>query len=218
MSGVATAIGVAGVGSAVIGSKAAKKAAKTQAKSADAGIAEQRRQFDALQQQQQPWIQAGTAALNRLQDPAAFTASPDYGFRRDEGTKNITNSFAARGGALSGNALKALTEFNSNLASGEYGNWWNRQAGLAGVGQAATNAVGSAGMNMANNVSNILGQQGDARASGIIGSANAIQGGIGDIASIYGYYKAGGFGGPKGTPPIWSGNYGYGNAPNVRVG
>jgi hypothetical protein len=207
--------------SAIAGSKASKKAAKTQAAAADAGIAEQRRQFDLVRQDQQPWMTAGTAALNRLQDPTAFTASPGYDFRRSEGTRDINNSFAARGGALSGNALKALSEFNQNIASSEYGNWWNQQAGLAGVGQAATNAVGQAGLQTGNNIANLLGNAGAARASGIQGQANAIQGGLSDLAGIYGYYKGGGFGGPSmGTPPIWSGNPVFTPPyfPSVRLG
>jgi len=208
------AIGTAGalIGGSLIGAAGnligAKKGAKAQSRAADAGIAEQRRQFDALRQDQLPWQQAGVSALNRLQDPTAFTASPDYDFRRAEGMRGLENSFAARGGALSGNAIRAATDFNSNLASGEFGNWWNRQAGLAGVGQAATNAVGNAGMMTGANVANLLGQQGQARASGIQGMTNAIGGGIGDLAAIWGYRQAGGFGMPTnrgGTPPIWAG-------------
>jgi len=111
-----------------------------------------------------------------------FRPSPDFEFRRSEGLRNIGNSFAARGGALSGNALRALTEFSSNLASQEFGNWFNRRAALAGIGQTATNTGAQVGASTASNIGNALIGAGNARASGITGSAsainNAVQGGI----------------------------------------
>lgn len=110
-----------------------------------------------------------------------FSASPDYEFRRGEGTRGINNSFAARGGALSGNALRALTEFNSGLASSEYGNWFNRRAGLAGVGQTAVGGVGNLGAQSSANIGNALISGGNARASGLSSVNNAIQGGIQNI-------------------------------------
>jgi hypothetical protein len=62
----------------------------------------------------------------------------------------VTNSYGAAGGAFSGNALKALADYNQQLASGEFGQWWNQQAGLAGIGQTATNASSQIGQNNAN--------------------------------------------------------------------
>jgi hypothetical protein len=107
-----------------------------------------------------------------------FMASPDYAFRRDEGQRDIGNSFAARGGAASGNALRALTEFNSGLASSEYGNWFNRRAAMAGIGQTATGAQGQAGQNYTNAMMGSQQQAGDARASGIMGGVNSVTGAI----------------------------------------
>ena len=179
---VAAVVGT--VASAVISSNASRSAANAQQRAADAAVAEQQRQYDQTRQDQMPWMDAGRNALTRLQDPAAFTASPSYDFRRTEGLRGINQSAAARGGALSGNALRALTDFNSNLASNEYGSWWNQQAGLAGLGQNSVNAVGAAGANAANNISNTLIGAGDARASGIQGQANAITGGITGLASL----------------------------------
>jgi hypothetical protein len=118
----------------------------------------------------------------------AFFKSPDYQFRRDEGTRDIGNSFAARGGALSGNALRGITDFNSNLASGEFDNFIQRRLQAAGLGGAAT----SQGVNAANytgaNVANLLGNQGNARASGIVDRTNATTGGLNDISQWYGNF------------------------------
>lgn len=56
--------GIAGsVGSALVQSNAAKKAGKTQAATADAQIAESRRQFDLIQGLLQPYVTAGVGAL-----------------------------------------------------------------------------------------------------------------------------------------------------------
>lgn len=114
---------------------------------------------------------------------ANFQASPDYEFRRNEGTRGVENLFSARGGARSGNALRALADFNSGLASNEFTNYFNRRAALAGIGQTATNQASSLAQNTGANVSNLLGQAGNARASGIAGQTNALTGGISDFLS-----------------------------------
>ena len=177
------------LGGSLLGSymegKGAKDASAAQIAAAQAGIAEQRRQFDLSRADQMPWMQAGTAALARLQDPAAFTQSPGYQFVRDEGNRDLNNSFAARGGALSGNALRGITQYNQNLASQEYNNWFNQQGSLAGLGQTTAQSLGALGQSNANSISNLLGQQGNARASGIEGQTNALTGGIADFLSWY---------------------------------
>ncbi|MDP5211380.1 hypothetical protein, partial [Microbulbifer sp. 2205BS26-8] len=67
-------------------------------------------------------------------DYSSFYESPDYQFRLSEGEKAINRSAAARGNLLSGAALKDLNAYGQNLASTEYGNWFNRLAGLRGEG------------------------------------------------------------------------------------
>lgn len=117
-------------------------------------------------------------------DYSNFFASPDYQFRRDQGTQNIERTASARGLTGSGNALAALAEYNSNLASGEFGNYFNRQATLAGIGNAATNTATQAGANSANNISGLLTDSANARASGIADSANAWGNALGTIGGI----------------------------------
>lgn len=196
MDPVSVGLGIASIAGGLFGSKKASKAAKAQAAAQQAAINEQARQYDTTRADFAPWRQAGTNALAQLANPSQnFMASPDLEFRRSQGMQGIGNSFAARGGAFSGNALKALNEYNSNLASGEFGNWWNRQAGLAGVGQAATGSTAAAGANASGNISNLLAAQGDARASGITNSTNALLGGLGGLAGAVGGY----FGGKGGS-------------------
>lgn len=151
-------------------------------------IAEQRRQFDLSRADQAPWLASGTAALNRLNDPTAFTASPSYNFVRGEALGGVQNSAAARGGLFSGNAGRALEDRAANVASQEYGNWFNQQSNLAGLGQASAQSLGGLGANSANNVSNLLSNQGNARASGIVDATNARTGGINDLSTLIGNY------------------------------
>lgn len=98
---------------------------------------------------------------------------PSYQFRLNEGQKGINRSAAAGSGLLSGATMKALTRYNQDYASNEFGNSWNRLSQLAGVGQNATNNVGAAGQNYANAVSGNQLSAGSARAAGYVGQANA---------------------------------------------
>lgn len=144
-------------------------------------------------------MEQGRNALSRLADPQAnFTTSPGYDWRRTEGQRGVGSSFAARGGATSGNALRALTELNQNMASNEYGNWWNQQAGLAGVGQSATNAVGALGQNNANSISGLLGGIGDARGSGYLSQAGSLNTALNNGLNAYLLMRGGYFGGGGG--------------------
>lgn len=122
----------------------------------------------------------------------SFFASPDFQFRQQQGDKNINNWFAARGGAQSGNALKALTEYNSNLAAGEFGNWFNRQLGLTGVGQTANAQNAAAGTNNAALAGNAAMAAGDARASGILNTTNTLQNALYDTYDILNRRRGGG--------------------------
>jgi hypothetical protein len=92
--------------------------------------------------------------------PEAFAAGqdPGYGFRMKEGLKAVDAQAAARGGLISGAALKASQRFGQEMASQEYGNAFNRYQtirgntlspyqNLQGVGLNAANMTGAAGAN-----------------------------------------------------------------------
>ena len=120
---------------------------------------------------------------------SSFFSSPDYNFARTEGQRGLEQSAAARGGAFSGNALRALADYNQGLASQQYGNYYNRLAGLAGIGQNATNSTAQFGANAANQISANSIAAGDARASGIMGSANSWSNALNSGLNAYGAYK-----------------------------
>ena len=127
------AIGTAAaiIGGAVIGAGASILGSNEQSAAADRGIGEQRRQFDLNRSDLAPFRESGVNALGRLNqlaegDTSGFFTSPGFEFVRDEGLRGIENRFSATGGTLSGNALRRLTEFNSGLASQEFGNFFER--------------------------------------------------------------------------------------------
>lgn len=120
---------------------------------------------------------------------ADFVADPGYQFRLDQGMRGINSSLAAKGGLLSGAAVKAATDYNQGFASNEFGNAYNRfvnnqnnvynkLAGVAGTGQTANSLVGQLGSSAASNISNNQVGIGNARASGYIAGGNALTNGL----------------------------------------
>lgn len=184
----------------------------------------QQRQADQARADNEPWRLAGGNALSQLVSRtgaggdlsrnfgmADFQADPGYAFRQAEGMKGLTNSAAARGGVLSGAALKAASSFNQDLASNEYSNAFNRFKGnqegqynklasLAGVGQIAANQNGSNAMQLGGNVANGMYNAGNnisqnqmgignARASGYLAQGNALVGGLNQGISAWNQYN-----------------------------
>jgi hypothetical protein len=204
-----TAAGIGAYGASKAAS-AQKKAAQLQAQTAADTLASQ-------QKIQAPFTEAGTAGVNELArrlgvsgdsasagygslmkgyDPSTFTADPGYGFRLAEGQKALERSAAARGGLLSGSAMKGTLNYAQGLASNEYQNAFNRYTserdaqynkllGITGVGANSaglmTGATGAAGANTAAAQQ----AQGEATASGYVGGANAINSGLSNISSYY---------------------------------
>lgn len=126
-------------------------------------------------------------------DMSVFQESPDYQIRLREGSEAIDRSAAARGGALSGNAVRANTEFASDEASSEYGNFVSRLLAAAGIGTGATNTVSNAAANTGNQVGQRLADIGTARASGVLGQANSISNGVNSGLSNWLLYRGGYF-------------------------
>ena len=104
---------------------------------------------------------------------------PSYQFRLGEGMKALDRQAAARGGLISGGALKAAQRYGQEFASNEFGNAYNRLANLAGIGQTATNNMGGAAGQFGTNAGNLMTGAGAARASGYVGGANALSSGLG---------------------------------------
>ena len=191
------------VGSSLLGSNAARSAGESQAAAADRAAQLQNEQFQQTRQDQMPWMQAGQRALTKLEGAvdytpfgmAQFQQDPGYAFRLSEGQKALDNQAAARGGLISGNALRAATAYGQNMGSQEYANAFNRYQteraaklqplqSLAGVGQTTAANLGTAGANNAAAVGNYLTGGAAANAAGQVGAANAYGQGV---SSYLGY-------------------------------
>ena len=57
---------------------------------------------------------------NLLNNPSQVTSDPGYEFARSQGQTGVENSAAAKGGLLSGNALRAISGYNQDYASNQY--------------------------------------------------------------------------------------------------
>ena len=176
MPWMALAIG----GSALLGANASSKAASTQAGATDRATELQERMFNKQLELQEPFRRAGVNALNRLESGDIMgEMDPSYKFRFGEGMKALDRQAAARGGLISGGALKAAQRYGQDFASTEFGNAYNRLASRAGLGQTATNAMGGAAGTFGTNAGNLITSGGAARASGYVGGANALTSGLG---------------------------------------
>ena len=228
MSGwVAGAVVVGSVASSYIGSQAAKSAASTQAAAADRATAAQQAGLDQQLAVSAPYVDKGTQALNQLSamtqpggaatkefayDPFNYTADPGYAFRMKEGMNAMNATAAARGGLISGNALKAGQNYGQEMGSQEYQNSFSRYLSnranaqntfqmnrnnlinplqfLTGIGQGAAAGQAANIGNFANaQAANITGA-GNAQAAGQIGSANAYTGAASNAIGQYTLYNA----------------------------
>lgn len=138
------------------------------------------RQWGAPAQSQAPAAQP----MSQQQAFSAFRNTPGYQFGLDEGRKTLESSAAASGGLFSGKAGKALVQFGRDYADQQgFAPHMNRIAAAAGIGQ--TNPVGSltgiAGR-YGENAGGLMQNAANSRASGLLGSADAWQEGIGGTA------------------------------------
>ena len=117
---------------------------------------------------------------------ARFYESPDYNISFDEGAKALERSAAARGGLFSGNTGTALTRYGQDYGNRLYGQYANRLAALAGVGQTSVSNVGQLGASAAGQQGNAMMAGGQAGAQGWANLNNAIQGGIQNYATYAG--------------------------------
>lgn len=165
---------------------AAVQAGQAQSRSAQAGIDEQRRQFDALKELLAPFVTAGTSALSGQKDILGLNGgsaqgaaifgieqSPQMQALLARGENSILQNASATGGLRGGNTQAALAQFSPSLLSQLIEQQYGRLGGLSSLGQSSAAMTGNAGMESAGQVSKLLQQQGAAEAGGILA-----QGGI----------------------------------------
>jgi hypothetical protein len=147
---------------------AAESAAQAQAGAAGEGIAEQRRQFDAIQQLLQPYVQAGTGAIGQFQPfqqagqqafqrqqaiagllgPAAqreaiagIEQGPGFQANVRQGEEALLQRASATGGLRGGNIQAALAQFRPQLLQQEIDKQYGRLGGFAGTGLGVSEAL-----------------------------------------------------------------------------
>ena len=202
------AVGGATLVSGYMQGQAAEDAAQIQAGSAEAGIAEQRRQFDAMRELLKPYTEAGLPALEAqqaflgLQGPEAERAAIErirggetFQALTRQGEEALLQRASATGGLRGGNIQAALSQFRPQLLSSLIEQQYGRLGGMTALGQQSAAGVGAAGLETGANVANLLGQQGAALAGGELAQGrafasipSAISGGLGIYSGLGGKF------------------------------
>lgn len=217
---VAAAVGGAALVGGIASGVGSSSAASTQANADNNATATQLGMFNTINGQEQPFIQAGygaTSQLSGMLQPGGYlnnqtaptfnastvTNSPGYQFAQQQGLSQVANAEAPNVGALSGPALKALTNFSSGTAAQYYNDYFNqantvfnqgqtqqnnifsRLSGIAGLGQNAASNVGTSGTALGTGAAQSTAASGAASAAGTVGAANAVSGAAGGASNGY---------------------------------
>lgn len=166
------AVGGATLVSGLAQADAASSAAAAQTQASEAGIAEQRRQFDKVQELLKPYVEAGTGAIEGLEPFAAagvpalqaqqallglagpgaqrqaiqqLSTSPQMQALVEQGENALLQRASATGGLRGGNVQAALAQFRPQLLSELIGQQYSRLGGLTALGQETTSNLARLG-------------------------------------------------------------------------
>ena len=182
----------------IMGSNSAKKAAEAQAQSAREQLALQRQMYGETVTRNQPWLNTGMGANNRLAtmlgtggnagdaDYGSLTRNfsmadylnnqdPGYQFGLDTGMNALNAQNAATGGSQSGAAMKAAQRYGVDYGSTKYNEAFNRYTNNRSNIYNMLSGQSAAGQASANNTAaagNAFATGGSAALGGI-GAANA---------------------------------------------
>jgi hypothetical protein len=193
----------AALGGAIEGRESVGEASQAQQQSAQAGIDEQRRQFDAIRQLLNPYVEAGQGGITGLQPYAqageqafgqqqaflglqgpqaqqqaiaGLQSSPQFQAMQQQGENAILQNASATGGLRGGNVQGALAQFRPALLSSLINQQYERLGGLASVGQSTQQNLASLGQNAAAGVGN-AGMSTGANISNLLGRQGQAQAG-----------------------------------------
>lgn len=202
-----TAVAGASLVSGYMGAKGAKDAASIQAGAADRAAQMEREMYDISREDLAPYRETGYTALKDIdklrplltaqfgEDQFQQYLDPSMAFRQKLGEQSTARMANVGGGALSGNTLRALTDYGQGLASTEYGNAferfqnertniYNTLANIAGMGQGAVNTGVNAAQNFGQQMTGLTTGAGAAQAAGVVGAANAYGGAAQNIGNM----------------------------------
>lgn len=195
-------------------SRAAKKAGQAQAQASEAGIEEQRRQFDIAQEMLRPYREAGISAISGMQPfqtggaqayqqqlalagllgPEAEAAAieriqtrPGFQAEMEAAEQALLQRAAATGGLRGGNIQAALAEFRPQMLREAIEQEYGRFGGLAGAGLETLGQLYSGGQASAAGTASQAQRTGESIA-GLMGEAGAARAGarLGKGAAIQG--------------------------------
>ena len=191
--------GIAAVG-VVSNIASAKSAANAQQDATNASIAAQQSSQDKALAAQQPFLDAGYAGVNRLQEllgiggnsgaagygslnkPFVFDRSnlasdPGYQFQLQQGQQALDRKAAAGGGFYSGAGLQGAAAFNQNLAGTTFNDAYNRQLNAYQTNRANTlnplQSLAGQGQSAANTTSGLQTSGANSLAGLLTSNANA---------------------------------------------
>ena len=207
-------LGASILGAGLLGALGSQSAANTQANAQQQAAQTQMQMFNTINQQQQPFIQSGYGANTTLSEllgssgtpgtnvgttglPQGYLTQqfnptqqqleqyPGYQFAQQQGQQAVQNADAPTVGAMSGAAMKDLTNFATQTANTYYGNYFNqfqqqqnnifnRLSGLTSIGQNAASNVGSAGTQLGTGIAQAQAAAGGSQAAGTVGATNAL--------------------------------------------
>lgn len=181
----------------ITGQTAASKAAQAQTDAANLGIEEQRRQFDAMQANMNPYMDAGKQALASQMDlsgangpeaqaaaRAAINSSEGFQYNVDQGEKGILQNASATGGVRGGNTQGVLAQYRPAMLNQAVDQQYAQYGGLSGMGLSAASGVSQAGMGMAGNISDQYSNIGQIQAQNEMAQYSMPRNMLGDLAGF----------------------------------
>ena len=167
---------------------AAQTAAQQQTQAAQAGIGEQRRQFDVAQGMLDPYAQAGAQATQMQADLAGINGpqaqaqamqliqgSPQFAAMQQQGEQAILRNASATGNLRTGNAQAQLAQLSPALLAQLIDQRYGQLGGMAGIGAGAAGSLAAGAQGMGQSVADLMGQQGAAQAGATLAGQQAQQ-------------------------------------------
>lgn len=148
--------------------------------------------------------QATPVGVNDAQEAAIarLKASPGFTSLFNTGADTILQNAAATGGLRGGNTQNSLAQFGSGLLASTIERQLANLGGIANIGAGTAGNLGSLGQSNANSISQLLADQGNARAGGILGGSTILNKSLNDvIGQIQTFGRNDGFG--VGTAKKW---------------
>lgn len=207
--------------SGVMGANAATQAANIQSEATDKASAQTLQMYNMNKEMMSPFIDAGKTGMSGVinllgagqMDPAAIQSflakTPGYQFMLEQGLQGVQNSYAAKGLASSGAALKGASEYTTGLAGTHFQELFGNFLDTARLGEGAGAAVAGMGAQSQQQINDLITGGATARASGVVGSTNAMMAGltgatnaIGQNIMLSGLYGGGMLGVPPAAPKM----------------